>query len=82
MQPVQRPQIVRVLAGPAEFAVKTEIGTVNGLGLFDPSLLEQQRSERVARRLSGTRAFAATKAAFSASASATLPSAECATALA
>jgi hypothetical protein len=40
-----------VLAGPAQLAVETEIGTVDRLGLLDASLLQQERSERVAGRL-------------------------------
>jgi hypothetical protein len=40
-QSVQRPQIVGVLAGPAQCAVETEIGAINGLRLVDPPLLEE-----------------------------------------
>src|SRR3954464_3045794 len=32
VQPVQRPQIVWILASPAELSVKTEIGTIDRLG--------------------------------------------------
>src|SRR5689334_25253666 len=51
MQSVQRPEVIRVLAGAAQLAVEAEIGTVYRFGFLDPSLLEQQRAERMARRL-------------------------------
>src|SRR5437868_4525587 len=44
VQPVQRPQIIGVLAGAAQFAVEPEIGAVNLLRLGDPALLEQERA--------------------------------------
>src|SRR5262249_22193700 len=51
MQSVQAPEVVRMLTGPAELAIEAEIGPVNRFGLGDPSLLEQQRTEGVPRRL-------------------------------
>ena len=51
VQPVQRPQIIGMLAGAAQLAVKTEIRAVYRLGLLDPSLLEEKRPERMAGRL-------------------------------
>ena len=35
MQPVQRPEIVGMLAGAAQLAVKAEIGAVHRLGFVD-----------------------------------------------
>src|SRR5690606_37888732 len=51
VQAVQRPNIVGVLARPAELSVIAEIRAVDRLGLLDPALLEQQCAQRVARRL-------------------------------
>ena len=51
VQPVQRPEVVGVLAGPAQLAVQPEIGAVDRLGLLDASLLQQERAERMAGRL-------------------------------
>src|SRR6476620_8506715 len=51
VQPVQRPEIIGMLAGAAQLAVETEVGAVYRLGFLDPSLLEQKGSERMAGRL-------------------------------
>ena len=42
VQPVQRPEIVGMLAGAAQLAVKTEIGAIYRLGFLDPPLLEKK----------------------------------------
>src|SRR6185369_8518475 len=51
VQTVQRPEIVGVLAGAAQLAVKAEVGAVHRLGFLDASLLEEKGSQRVAGRL-------------------------------
>ncbi len=48
MEAVEAPDIVGVLAGAGEGAVQPQIGAVNGFGLFNPVLLEQQRPEGMA----------------------------------
>ena len=46
VEPVQTPNIIRMLAGAAQGIVEPQIGAVNGLGLLDPALLQQQRAPR------------------------------------
>jgi hypothetical protein len=43
VQSVQRPEIIGMLAGAAQLAVKTEIGAVYRLGFLDSPLLEEKR---------------------------------------
>jgi len=47
VQPVQRPEIIGMLAGAAQLAVKAEIGAVYRLGLIDPSLLDLPKGEHM-----------------------------------
>ena len=51
VEAVQAPDVVGVLAGAAKRAVEAEVGAVDRFRLLDLALLEQQRAERVARRL-------------------------------
>src|SRR5215470_1995002 len=51
VQAVQAPDVLRMLAGAAELAVIAEIGAIDRLRLLDATLLQQQRSERMPRRL-------------------------------
>ena len=48
---VQAPDVARMLAGPGQGVIKAEVGPVDGLGLGDPALLEQQRAIGVPGRL-------------------------------
>src|SRR5947209_4078936 len=51
VQPVQAPDIVGMLAGPAEPAIQAQVRAVDRLGLLEPSLLQQQSAQRMPRRL-------------------------------
>ena len=51
VEAVQAPDVLGMLAGPRQGGVETEIGAVDRLRLLDAALLEQQRAERMARRL-------------------------------
>src|SRR5689334_1477081 len=51
VQPVQRPEVIGMLAGAAQLAVEAEVGAVYRLGFLDPALLEEKGPQRMAGRL-------------------------------
>ena len=51
VEAMQAPDILRMLAGAREGSVQPEIGAVDRLGLAHAALLQQQRSQRMTRRL-------------------------------
>src|SRR5579864_7202670 len=51
VQAVQAPHVLRMLAGSAELAVEAQVGAVDRLGFGELALLQQERAQRMARRL-------------------------------
>src|SRR5207245_3297399 len=51
VQAIEAPRFLGVLARAAQGAVAAEIGAIDALRLLDAPLLQQQRAERMTRRL-------------------------------
>ena len=57
VQPMQTPDVLKMLASPAQFAVEAQIRAIDCLGLLRASLLQQKRPQRMPRRLHPTPGF-------------------------
>src|SRR6516162_892430 len=57
VQPMQTPDVLKMLAGPAQLAVEAQIRAIDCLGLLRASLLQQKRPQRMPRRLHPTPGF-------------------------
>src|SRR5689334_17859096 len=51
VEPVQAPDVLGMLAGAAQLAVVAQVGAVDRFGLLDMALLQQERAQRMPRRL-------------------------------